>query len=366
MSRRLRDAKGLTRKLLLSIGALSLFLHPLYSQSSLPTITYKLHAQNEQHSSNLPSTLLYLTPDQTLLVLIPQQDGKWLFKRLTAWETTTPREETLAFAANPLQEGTSGFENLKVDPEQHFAVIRLQSYSGAIDSANRTRSAEIVIVDLHAFKIVSQQNTSDLFLASSDWAFANNGMLIASALMDRTKTPAKPKNDWSYDTIADHYKAAALTVPTLKSSMDCEYTRFLDHRNAKSALTWQLIKVSDGCASLVALAHVPEADNLPDGPPKPEPYANLAGPTCDVGDKSPDSGYMLYGCRTGHDYADGMIVTTNSRNLTVLKIPSGQHALEVPLPHNTNPYPALLASADGHTWLLLLRDGIKLETYRVP
>ena len=111
-----------------------LWLIPLFTvlismdgQAPLPTTTYQLHAQKEHHSANLPSTLLYLAPDKALLVLIPQQDGKWLFKRLTAWEMTTPKEETLSFVANAPQEGSSGFEDLKVDAEGHYAVIRIRS-----------------------------------------------------------------------------------------------------------------------------------------------------------------------------------------------------------------------------------------------
>ena len=61
-----------------------------------------------------------------------------------------------------------------------------------------------------------------------------------------------------------------------------------------------------------------------------------------------------------------MIHTTNTRNLTVLSVPAGKSVLTIPLPHNLVPYPATLANANSHTWLLLLRDGIKLETYKLP
>jgi hypothetical protein len=61
-----------------------------------------------------------------------------------------------------------------------------------------------------------------------------------------------------------------------------------------------------------------------------------------------------------------MIQTTKTRNLTVLSVPDGKTVLTVPLPHNMTPIPALLASASGHTWLLILSDGIKLDTYQLP
>ena len=224
----------------------------------------------------------------------------------------------------------------------------------------------IVVVDLRAFRIVSRQDTTDLLLASGDWVFVGDGRLVASALVERLTTPERPKNGWSYDTISDNYKAAALTLPKLTPSMECQYTLFLDHRKGSNRSDRYLSKADEGCAALVALAQVPSAENLPDGPPKLVPYAALAGPTCEFAGESPTATYALYGCRTGHDYLDGMIATTNTRNLTVLQIPGGQRVLEVSLPHNMTPYPAVLASAGDYSWLLLLKDGIKLESYRLP
>jgi hypothetical protein len=345
---------------------LFLILCSANAQTPVPTTTYKLHAQKERHSSNLPSTLVYLLPDQALLVLIPQQDGKWVFKRITAWDTGSPKEEGLAFTADPPQEGVSGYEDLKVDPTSTYAVIRIKSFTGNIFTITENRSAVVVLVDLDRFAIVSQFKTSDPLLAASDWSFAKNGMLLASVWTGRSETPPHPKHIWSYETITDTYQAAALNLPDWKPSMRCQYELFLDNRVGSHRRDRYLSKVSDGCADLIKLAAVPTAENLPDGPPRPTPYSQLAGPTCQLGGKSLDADLALYGCRTGHDYYDGAIHTTNTRNLTVLSVPDGKPVLTIPLPHNMTPYPALLADANSHTWLLLLRDGIKLEAYRLP
>lgn len=319
--------------------------------------------------ANHPSPELDITSDQALLVLLPQQKNQWLFKRITDWNTASPKEETISFTLSPSQKRVLITEDLKVDSQQHFAVILLHFFGKVTRDGKRDRSAGIVIIDLHSFKIVSQQNTADPFLASSDWEFAENSTVIANARMETIETPAKPKFDCcSYETLSDRYKAAALSLPSLEPSMQCEYTRFLDHRSDKTSRTWQLIDVSDGCAQLIALAHVLAADDLPDSDyrPKPEPYAKLAGPNCLIEDKSHDLKYALYDCRTENAFMDEMIVIGRTRDLVVLQIPGGQHALNVPLPHNLNPYPALLANVDSHEWLLLLRDGINLEIYRVP
>lgn len=353
--------------------SLSLLLSPADAQKAVPTTTYTLHAQKEQHSSNLPSTLLYLLPDQALLVLIPQQDGKWFFKRITAWDTGSPKEETIGFTGEPHQEGASGEEELKVDPSNTYAVIRIKSFTGNIHSVVENQSAVIVLIDLRSFTLISQSTTNDPLLATSSWSFAENGLLIARTRTDSsTVKPPHPKYSFSFETMTDTYQAAALTLPGFKPSMPCQYELFLDDREGSQRRDRYLSKVSDGCVALVALAHVPSAQNLPGGVSQSVPnaqlarYAQLAGPTCQISGESSSADYALYGCRTGHGYMDDMIITTNSRNLTVLSVPDGKPVLTVPLPHNLTPYPALLPKAVGHTWLLFLRDGIKLETYRLP
>jgi hypothetical protein len=333
------------------------------AQTPLPTTTYKLHAEKEEHSPNLPSTLIYLLHNQALLVLIPQSNDKWTLKRISGWDAGTPREETLSFTGDPLQEGASAWDNIKVDPSSNYAVIRLQSFLGGSLSGVGERSAVVVLVDLRSFTIVSKQTTTDPLLAASNWSFAKNGLLIARAMTDRVRVPPHPKPEWSYDSLTDTYENGAFTLPDWKLSMNCRYEYIAD---GKDAGKHHLGKVDDSCAALVELAGVPSVENLPDGPPKPIPHAALAGPTCQTASDNVTAGFALYGCRTGHDYMDGEISTTSSRDLTVLTVSDSKVVLRVPLPHNFNPYPAVLANANGHAWLLLLRDGIKLEIYRLP
>jgi hypothetical protein len=342
---------------------LSLLLTNVASgQTLLPTRSYKLHAEREQYSSNRFSTLLYLLPDQALLIVNPLRDGKWLVKRIAAWDTGTPTEESLAFAAQTLEEGSSDYDDLRADLAGKYAVIRIKS----IARKGQKNSAVVVLVDLRSFTIVSRLTTTEPLIAASYWSFSKNGLLIATAMTDRTMTPPHPKPEWKYQTLTDNYEAAAFTLPDWQPSMSCRYQLFLDTRAGSANMKFYLSKVDDGCAGLVASAGVPTARQLPGGPMRPTAYAMLAGPTCGFTSESPSADLALYGCRTGHDYLDGTIVTTNSRNLTVLGVPDGKSVLTVPLPHNTKPYPAVLANASGHTWLLLLRDSVKLEAYQLP
>jgi hypothetical protein len=49
-------------------------------------------------STSPPETVLALTNEGALLVLIPQYDRKWVLKRLAGWNKPFPREETSRFA----------------------------------------------------------------------------------------------------------------------------------------------------------------------------------------------------------------------------------------------------------------------------
>lgn len=100
--------------------------------------------------------------------------------------------------------------------------------------------------------------------------------------------------------------------------------------------------------------------------PPVAPPAGLARPDCIFGVQSPTADFALYGCAKVDHYFDFELNIVRSRSLEVISLPYGKPVLMVPLPHNAAPYPALLANAGGRTWLLLLREGIKLETYRIP
>lgn len=351
---------------LLLLISLSLLSEAADAQTPSPTTTYKLHAQKEHHSSNLPSTLLYLLPDQALLVLIPQGDGKWVFKRLTSWDTGSPNEESITLTGQSPQEGTSGVEDVKVDPAGVYAIVRIRLFTGSMYPMAQNPSALVALVHLPSFTVVSQRTTTDPLLAASDWSFTKEGLLVASAHTGRSTVPPQLKHSWEYQSVTDTYQAAAFTLPDWKSSMPCQYERLLDFPNGSNQPSvWHLSKVGDGCATLVEAAHVPTAERLPGGEFPSVRYANLARP-CLFEGEGPSGNFALYGCRTGNGYFDDMIMTTKTRNLTVLSVPDGKTVLTVPLPHNMTPIPALLANASGHTWLLVLHDGIKLDTYRLP
>ncbi len=204
--------------------------------------------------------MLYLLPDQALLVFQPQRDGNWLIKRISAWDTGSPREESLAFAGQSFNEGATGYEDLKVDPASHYAVIRVKS----IYSIVQDNSAVVVLIDLRNFTIVSRLTTTDPLLAASYWSFSKNGLLVATAMTGRVMTPPHPKPEWSYQTITDSYEATAFTLPDWQPSMSCKYELLLDRRAGSTNLNFHLSKADDGCAGLVASAGFPPHSSYPE------------------------------------------------------------------------------------------------------
>ncbi len=120
----------------LCLVPLSLLLSCVDAQKPTPTSVYMLHAQKATRSAYLEMTLLQRLPDQALLVLVPQQNGKWLIKRITAWDTSGPKEESLTFDGESPRIGKSHLEELKVDPTGTYAIIRLKTL--VMTSQNRT------------------------------------------------------------------------------------------------------------------------------------------------------------------------------------------------------------------------------------
>ena len=101
------------------------------SQVPVPSFRYSLHAQKELGRGR--EALLALTPENALLVLIPQADGKWVLKRLTGWDTRTPHEETLEIGSESNQDQGAWVQaDLTVNPNASYLIVRIIARHGAI------------------------------------------------------------------------------------------------------------------------------------------------------------------------------------------------------------------------------------------
>jgi hypothetical protein len=338
------------------------------AQAPVPSNTYTIHAQKERRAGfslvptvALPSTMLVATPDNALLVLIPQTEGEWALKRLSEWDTSHPQEQTLTIKGNPhSNKDVSVATDMILDPHGAYLLLRIDSRLGAIDSPNRIREAVVNVIDLHSFTIISRRITTDPLLASSQWRFSKDDQLISKGIATRSsaKTP-------SVNTVTDAYDAAALTLPDLAPTTSCHYDQVIELRADSSGWTKPTVKnVGDGCAALLRSAAVSSLEDLPGHDEEmPKDLSKLAAPDCLIQSVNREKTLAVLECRTGHSYMDGEIVTTRSRGITVLSIQDGKPVFSLPLPHNWKPIPGVVAFANGKNNLILLRDGVKLKTY---
>ncbi len=339
-------------------------------QTPKPVFTYTLHAHKERRNEftlapgpTLPSTVFLLAPDNSLLVLIPQEDGEWMLKRVTDWSTPAPREQTLPITGQKVgDERVWVTTDVTINPNATGAIIRLTYRDVAFGSNKRASpKAVIVLVDLRQFSIISQRVTSDALLAASQWHFAANGLLVANLRLSASSEHL-PDRPFSTET----NEAAAVGFPDLHTIDSCHYeeTTSCDTTNGCRR---EINKQADAdCEKLLLNTGSSRVSDLLDNEDARQRIAKLTGRDCTMSVTSSDKALALFECRTGHGYLDGEIYITKSRTSMVLTVPEGKPILTIPLPHNFHEIPGVLAANNGTDYLLLLKDGIKLEGYRLP
>jgi hypothetical protein len=167
-------------------------------------------------------------------------------------------------------------------------------------------------------------------------------------------------------TVTETYEAATLTVPDLAPSNACQYNVVRELPDESNGWTEQTDKGANvACASVLGAANVSSVDALP-GAADPDleritKRVNFKGWLVDI---SKDEKFALYSHVAGKPAAWDTVKTT-AREAVVLSVADSKTIFSLPLPFK-QPIAAALATASNQDYLLLLRDGIKLETYRLP
>ncbi len=331
------------------------------AQTPVPTTTYTLHAQKERRSGFslmptivLPPSVLAITAENGLLVLIPQADGKWVLKHLAGWSTQAPTERTLDIVGVP-NEGSdvSIGTDLTVSPNGNYVITRINYSHGAIGPNDRNRKTVVTVVDLHMFTIVSRQVTTDPLLADSEWRFDERGDLLTRGLI-------KPSlAGWVVG-------AAVLSLPSLNPTTRCQYEAVSEFHLGRRDWTRPVDKeISDECAALLKAAHVASLEDLLGNSPYTDDVIKFQSRGCQIKDVNQEIKIASLECRMGRSYADGEIFFTSSHVLRILSLPTGRETLSLQLPHNFHEMPGLLRAVSGQNYLILLRDGIYVEVYRL-
>lgn len=351
----------------LSFVLITLLSQPVFAQSPVQSEAYTLHAKEERGNGfslsgqvALPGSAILLDQEHSLLVLIPQGDGAWVLKRLRSWDTKAPTEDTLEIAGEP-GKGTDVFiqTDLNLTSDGRYLLVRINYRSGGIGATERNRAAVITMIDMKRFAVLSRQTTTNPLLADSQWAFDEHNDLVTTRLEKRL-TETEP----SYRMVTDHYSAAALEMPTLIARDPCEYDSVM--KLSTDATGWTkptVVHATDGCAALVARAHVDSVQALP-GQQKADLLKVALG--CNEVDSDHKLGLTLADCREGKSHADGLFVTTSRHTANVFSTTSKQEILTIPLSHDGKGVTGLLASVNSGNYVILVKRGIHIEVYRLP
>jgi hypothetical protein len=338
-----------------------------------PTFVYKLQTSKRTRDA----TYLARTPDNAALVLVPQREGRWSLIRLTGLGMSSLHEEKLALSGltmDQLQEGDASVHaNLDVSPDGHYAVVRTQTWKTGPPSVGFDGArAQLTVIDLQTFKVVSTLDTSDPMYAGSFWVFNGAGMLMTESNPNSTAKPGEFQKAYSIK-----HKAVALVLPDLKPSVTCSYTEVFGPASFSGAASHRDVSVTDlsgPCSELVKLADASSVRYIYHDDPRLRSVSNqlhfgkrkVPGEDwdhCEITGLSIGEKFALYVCTGGHLTWYDTFKTT-SFSASVLTILDSREVISVPLPPK-QPTGAILVTIAGQDYLLILIDGIDLAMYRL-
>jgi hypothetical protein len=328
------------RLILFVLGAL--FALASSGQTPKPDFTYFLHATAKENGAvtALPSTKrhsseLDMLPDNSLLEIIPQGNSHWVLKRLSYWDTRTPREETVAIDAAP-------GETWEFPPVAHLLVNSNATYAFAMITSS-TPSA-MVVIDLKTFKVVNRIATNDRHFSDFDSRISPDGLIVNKDM----------KRDDPH-----FWELTAIQIPRLEVVADCDYPDTPQSED-ESADT--------RCATLLTAAEIPSVtwfDRPMTDPQRTEIEAAIGKiPNCGLVSWSADVEYALYDCIT-QEHATWDTLKTTSRGVMVFDMSDRQPIINMQLPTSYD-VSFGLARSEGKDYMVMLKKAVKLEVYRLP
>jgi hypothetical protein len=334
------------------------------AQTLSPSSTYRLHATKE---SNGP-TLIAMTPDNALITIAGRLDGLWELKRLSAWFSAVPKEETLPLKGFSLIPSGRLRAELFMSPDGRYAISKLQTTSTLLPSGSRPQ-AVINVVDLSTFTVVTTLETTDPLLAGF-WEFSANGVLIA------IHSDAEKPKDQGYSI---RENTAAISIPDLNLHLPCSY-RNVFGPVVQAGRGWRRdtssTDLSENCEPLMKSVNavtinalVPSNSSRTDLANKlyfqpPTDFSSDQMQACAILGVSKDGQFALYDCSAAHQtWYDSVKTTANS--YFVISVPQAKRIGSV-IGDRGNAAGASLAEANSRNYLLVLRNQIDLSIYPLP
>lgn len=385
-----------------------LFLTGCHGQGGARSFTYKLH--NPQHDGQYST--LHVMPDGALLMVskrLSQPQQTWNLLRIRDWDTSEPREDKLDVDVGPNEENfgaVSGWnqgdgydrnDQLLMDPGGNYLVVRLSpdAFGWNVDPDKYPKPRAVLnIIDLHAFKLLRRVELTDPLLAGGDMGFSPKGIFMVSGFREHSSK----KNPGSV-TDTRGYAVETLTVPGLEAKTVCtstmvetnypqvgstpeesariwkEYTKKnpaeMDWREDQRRAADAACRAGLAPLGFSSLDDVHQNLNLSGRLKKDLDYTERVpnqGPMgCNIQDLSASLKYEMLDCDEGR-----AVVFGRYRGFKVFHLEDGKQIMDLKVPRSTLfgerrvLFSGVLATSRGVTDLVLLRDGAKLEAYRLP
>lgn len=363
-----------------------------------PTISFTLHRSGSHASS------LWVGPDGSLLTMSmdgsEQPGDRWEIRRITNWESRARQEQALTIETGygklpPNHElvNLSG-ERVFMDPAGRYLVVRIDHLRGGAWSQGRTLRSSTVeppvaildVVDLSSFKEVAHRVVADPVLAAGGMGFNAHGALVAEGLAEHTGSTA---GDVYTDT--GQYKIESVRLPELQTDTVCQYSRVVrelpvmtrfnrdeqrrreefDRENQARKLD-EMKSANAACSAKLAPLGYSSVENVESELSEVKQEFRIErmaakvelhpGYGCNIEDVSTDRKYMLFDCDQSRVQ---LTFLSYYRGRQVYNIGTGQRVLEIRLAHSPS-VSGVITAAGGKDYLVLLRDGRRVEAYPLP
>lgn len=310
---------------------------------------------------------LVATPDGALIALLPLRDGQWVLKRVTGWATGSVHEDTIAIDGRVAGEKMWPDKlDLTLDTAGKMLIVRLcfqcQSWSESWPAAKMVPKAVVRVVDTGSFRVVGEQTTRDQVVATGIWRFNPLGQLVVYGLEDYSHTGAGPDR---VDTV--EHRAEILSVSELKETEGCSYVSTRKFYGGPVAGEKDVVaKANADCAVELKAAGT---DSILKMWGALDGYPGLAASKivnrirgCTFEDAGASERWAVYACVGDKGFA----ITNHEvwRRSMVYRVGDGQEVMSMALPFGEK-VDTRVAVVGGKDYLLMLRNGVRLEVYEL-
>jgi hypothetical protein len=362
---------------------------------------YRLHNPQkvDQYST------LHTMPDGALLIVrkgFNQPRQIWSLLRLQAWDTSQPREDKLDIDAGPNTEDFGTLldtnrndrnDQLFMDPGGNYLVVR--SRENDADAAgwdlppydSPPPRSVLNIIDLHGFKLLRRVAVTDPLIGAGDMGFSPTGAFMVSGLQQRSNATIggivtrtlqyavetlavpglQPETVCSYTFVTRSFAAQTPSTPEKDKENQEENEREENQRQAAEKTCGPKLvplgfsSLEDVKSHFNFMGIIGYYDDHTQRVPNQGPWG------CRYEDLSQDLKYDLYDCDEGR-----VVVFGRYRAFRLFRLEDGKQIMDLKVPHSDDGdgapplFSGVLATSRGVTYVVLLRDGVELEGYRVP